>query len=561
MDLQEPQVLEPLVGKDIVSISSCNYHNLALSSAGVLWAWGKNTWGQCGTGSDNVAVLPTVVEFDGDEPVVVEQAECGGYHSIVLSSAGDVYTWGRNTFGQLGAGNLTQYNRPILVETLRGKGVTQVRAGRSFSLALDEKGLVYSWGLGVHGQLGHGNAVNYGTPKIIATLSGLSCALLVCGNRHCCAMTDDGEVYFWGQGAKEQVLVMIPTRIIVARCREFRRLDCGGLHTLALTASGEVFSWGDGSYGQLGHSSNPNKPSPSSPDPKPIAALAGHHVALIAAGFYSSFALTDEGEVYAWGCNPRQVQSARLKLGSCLFSIQASATPQLVPCLSNRGVVALACGYEHYVALAERKPEPEVWPSLQLDLSKALNDPRFSDTTLVVEGRDVFCHRVVLASRCPHFERLFSSGMQEALPPYRVEVSDYKFPAFFAFLEFLYSERTDFSPEICLELLDITHQYGAPALKTACAQSLMATVSMDNVIQLFATGDQFQAVELKQSCLHFIVDHLNELISLESFATLSKECYLDILKFASQKNMSFEKRIPMPRRGQKRRLSSTSNGT
>lgn len=51
----------------------------------------------------------------------------------------------------------------------------------------------------------------------------------------------------------------------------------------------------------------PNKPSPSSPDPKPIAALAGQHITLVAAGFYSSFVMNDAGDVYAWGCNPRQV--------------------------------------------------------------------------------------------------------------------------------------------------------------------------------------------------------------------------------------------------------------
>ncbi len=49
--------------------------------------------------------------------------------------------------------------------------------------------------------------------------------------------------------------------------------------------------------------------------------------------------------------------------------------------------------------------------------------------------------------------------------------------------------------------------------------------------------------------LLFIVEHIADLALTESFAALSRECYLDILRFATQKGLCFEKRIPMPRRG------------
>lgn len=560
-EVPEPRVLEVLRGAGIVAIASANYHTLALSRDGNVWAWGKNGWGQCGVDSVTATVLPTLVKFPSTDrgPVVITQVACGGYHSLALSAAGPVYAWGRNTFGQLGIGSTAQLAAPASIDELTDKGIVQVRAGRSFSVALDERGQVYSWGLGVHGQLGHGNNNNLVLPTVIASLAASSFALLQCGNRHCCALRDDGDVFLWGQGPKEQILIHTPSVIVGgARVKDIRRLECGGLHTLGLTAAGEVCTWGDGTYGQLGLSAHPNKTA-SAVEPRMVPALQGQKVAFIAAGFYYSFAATEAGDVFAWGCAPRQVQaSSRLRLGQAVFGVEASGLPRAIPALSQRGVVALACGYEHFVALVERRVDPGAAPTLQVDLGVALNDRAYSDTTLIVEQREIFCHKVILVYRCPHFARMFASGMQETVPPCRVDVPLYRYTAFYAFLEHLYTDRTDFPTDLCAELMEIAHSYGAPALKAACAERLGSLITLETAANLYAVADQVQAPELRQACLQFILQNFTEVTATEGFMALSKESILDLLKFAGQCNLSFEKRIPMPRRAPKRVRASSS---
>ena len=76
-------------------------------------------------------------------------------------------------------------------------------------------------------------------------------------------------------------------------------VSCGKEHVLLLnTTSGHVFSFGLGSRGQLGHGGVNAETSP-----KIIEALTGLCIKQVAAGGWHSLALSDIGDIYAWGWN------------------------------------------------------------------------------------------------------------------------------------------------------------------------------------------------------------------------------------------------------------------
>ncbi|XP_053668136.1 E3 ubiquitin-protein ligase highwire [Anopheles marshallii] len=94
---------------------------------------------------------------DPRRPPIVTQIACGQHHSLVLTSAGEVYSFGSNQYGQLGTGDLQAPpgGRPHLVRFPNGAGtVVSVAAGSNHSVVLTSRGAVYTFGNYHKGQLG-----------------------------------------------------------------------------------------------------------------------------------------------------------------------------------------------------------------------------------------------------------------------------------------------------------------------------------------------------------------------------------------------------------------------
>jgi hypothetical protein len=77
---------------------------------------------------------------------------------------------------------------------------------------------------------------------------------------------------------------------------DVKAIAAGWWHSLALTESGEVYAWGSNGRGQLGLGDTEDRHTPTQ-----VPGLG--RVKAIAAGGEHSLALTESGEVYAWGSN------------------------------------------------------------------------------------------------------------------------------------------------------------------------------------------------------------------------------------------------------------------
>ena len=86
---------------------------------------------------------------------------------------GDVFSFGKGMDGRLGHGeeDWDQF-RPKQVEALKGRNVVQVSAGGYHSLVLTESGDVFSFGMGRYGRLGHGDEESQYLPKLVEALKG-----------------------------------------------------------------------------------------------------------------------------------------------------------------------------------------------------------------------------------------------------------------------------------------------------------------------------------------------------------------------------------------------------
>ncbi|XP_078250681.1 E3 ISG15--protein ligase HERC5 isoform X2 [Pogona vitticeps] len=201
----KPRLLNQLGNKQIVQIACGDYHSMALSKGGELFAWGQNEYGQLGMGRKSSPVK---------DPQLVRELQCiplgkiaaGSAHSLALSLSGAVYSWGNNSSGQLGLGDTKDRYCPIHVKAIEHMKTVAISCGGEHTAVLLKGGLVSTFGAGSHGQLGHNSTRNELFPRMVAELFGAQVSQVACGRWHTLVYAPDlGKVYSFGSGAEGQL--------------------------------------------------------------------------------------------------------------------------------------------------------------------------------------------------------------------------------------------------------------------------------------------------------------------------------------------------------------------
>ena len=87
---------------------------MALKSDGIIWAWGRNNYGQLGDGTTtNRTSQAQVIKL-----TKIASIAGGKTHSVALKSDGTVWAWGYNRFGQLGNKTTTNSATPVQVKNI-----------------------------------------------------------------------------------------------------------------------------------------------------------------------------------------------------------------------------------------------------------------------------------------------------------------------------------------------------------------------------------------------------------------------------------------------------------
>lgn len=84
---------------------------------------------------------------------------------------------------------------------LKAHKITKLALGYYHAAAIDDQGVVYSWGRGNHGQLGCGNVLNEDQVKPVNALANNLIVDVHCGESHSVVLTAKGEVFTWGGGS------------------------------------------------------------------------------------------------------------------------------------------------------------------------------------------------------------------------------------------------------------------------------------------------------------------------------------------------------------------------
>lgn len=277
--------------RPITRVAAGHTHLAAVSSAGFVYAWGKNDVGQCGDATTTDRTSPVRVlkgayngtTYLGDNPANPIIDVVAGYRATyALAADGTVYAWGRNNVGQLGDGTTTDRTSPVRVvkgaytgTTYLGDAsdkITAIAAMSEGCIALSADGLVYSWGSNLEGQLGDNSTTSRSTP--VRVLKGAYAGTTNLGD---------------------------------STANRITHIAAGGAHCLAMSSRGQVFAWGDNANGILGDNTRTDRPTP-------IRVLKGYYtgttylgdgstaITALAAGLEHSLAIAGAATTsYAWG--------------------------------------------------------------------------------------------------------------------------------------------------------------------------------------------------------------------------------------------------------------------
>jgi len=194
----------------IQAVSAGDSHTVALKTDGTVWAWGQNHMGQLGDGTETDSTTPVQVVGPGGSGVLtdVRYIEAGYSYTVVIKTDDTVWAWGDNSSGQLGDGTNTDRKTPVQVVGVGGTGyltdITMISAGWEHTVALKTDGGIVAWGLNQDGQLGDGTTIfNRKTPAPVVGPDGTGiftdALMIVAGNSHTVALRADDTVWTWGR--------------------------------------------------------------------------------------------------------------------------------------------------------------------------------------------------------------------------------------------------------------------------------------------------------------------------------------------------------------------------
>lgn len=229
----------------------------------------------------------------------------GSGFSLAVDASGFVYSWGNNTYGQLGDGTNTMRATPVKVVDL--SDVSTVAAGSNFALALRTDGTVWSWGQNIFGQLGDETNASKMRPTQIKSLAGITA--IAVGNEFAIALKNDNTIWVWGRNNVGQLgngkTTNLNKPIQLSAPINVLQIAAGAYHVLALDSDGKVFAWGDNSYGQLGLGDKTARYTPTEVTNIVLGSETNIKVNQIYAGYGQSYALKTNKMVASWGLNTK----------------------------------------------------------------------------------------------------------------------------------------------------------------------------------------------------------------------------------------------------------------
>ena len=246
---------------------SCGYKGCgAIKTDGTLWMWGFNQFGALGNNSER----NTGGNFSSPIQTITggtnwSQVSRGNRFTGAIKTDGTLWLWGNNYYGQLG--DNTGVARSSPVQTIsRGTNWKQISCGYRHTAAIKTDGTLWTWGLNTYGELGD-NTINGRASPVQTIAGGTNWSQVSCSGNNTAAIKTDGTLWVWGEGEWGQLGNGTNTRNsspvqTLAGGTNWKQVESSGRTTAAIKTDGTLWFWGSNYNGQFSDGANPGTNSP-----------------------------------------------------------------------------------------------------------------------------------------------------------------------------------------------------------------------------------------------------------------------------------------------------------
>jgi len=229
-----------------ISHISIGYSYYFITASGLLYTYGNNTYYQLGDGTNISKTTPILIPASRWNGEKVTYVATGDYHTYIITESGSVYIIGYNNVGQLGTGNFTNQNNWSLFTAV--SNISKIYCCGNQTYILTKAGIVCSLGVRTGNVPYLENSIPSSKRIIKISFSPNKCTL---------ALADDGSLYVYGTD-----MTSIPNfttiqtsfvEVLSSTWSGSKIVDVitGGDHTFYTTDKGQTYVVGNNTYGQL----------------------------------------------------------------------------------------------------------------------------------------------------------------------------------------------------------------------------------------------------------------------------------------------------------------------
>jgi alpha-tubulin suppressor-like RCC1 family protein len=331
-----PQILNnrasALNGKIIIDIAVTQYASFALTADNKLYSWGNNNGGVIGDSNVplyNSRSLPGPIST-GNALLgkTITMIKASGSAAAVLTSDGLLFAWGDNTYGAIGPSSQFYYTEPIVIDTtgvLANKVITKFCVGSKFMGAIDTNNTMYAWGAGGDGAVGDGALTDQFSPVTVnsTAFTGYQLEDCFCGTLTMLATASNGiekAIFGWGTPSSYELgdigtgrkATPVRVNLVPASARRVTISTSVNARTIVLshnyTDAVPVDPFADHSYNIYVLGFNENAPvgdGTADVITQPIqlssrSVLAGKKIVFVDVGINNVFVITSDNLIYGW---------------------------------------------------------------------------------------------------------------------------------------------------------------------------------------------------------------------------------------------------------------------